>query len=47
MNPWMVVDLMSGEVVGRYATEVDAAKDNLGKAVSIQYRPGRKKKVKK
>lgn len=46
-KPWMSVDLMTGEVIGWYENEVEAAKNSLGKAVSIQYRPGRKKAVKK
>lgn len=46
-KPWMVIDLMTNETLGWYATDLEAAFAHQGEPVDIQYRPGRKGKVKK
>lgn len=46
-KPWAAVPLMSDEEETKwFPTEVEALKYAIGKAVVIQYRPGRKPKVK-
>lgn len=47
-KPWYVVDLMTGESLGRFETEVDAVTDTkvmMCSTAVIQYRP-RKSRVK-
>lgn len=47
-KPWAVIDLMDPDAATVwYATEGEAIVKTFGRAVSIQYRPGRKAKVKK
>lgn len=46
-TPWMVIDLMTNETLGWYETEMAAMMNHRDEPVDIQYRPGRKKKVKK
>lgn len=46
-KPWMAIDVMTNETVDWYSTETEALVANQGKPVSIIYRPGRKKKVKR
>lgn len=38
-KPWIAVDLFSGQVIGNYATEVEALIANKGAAVNVQYAP--------
>lgn len=46
-KPWQVIDLLTNETIGWYAEDWQAHYENRGKAISVLYRPGRKKKVKK
>ncbi len=49
-TPWYVVDLMTGETLGRFANETDAVTDPFVKACAtadIQYRPRKRKVAKK
>jgi hypothetical protein len=46
-NPWMVIDLLTGETLGWYHTSEEAWLTHNDEPVDVQYRPGRKKKVKK
>lgn len=46
-HPWLVIDLMTNENLGWYETETAALMAHKNSPVTIQYRPGRKKKVKK
>lgn len=47
-KPWAVIDLLDDTAETKwYATEIEAAIAHKGEAVTIQYRPGRKGKVKK
>lgn len=42
-NPWMVIDLLTDETLGRYATEVAALSAHMFEPVTVIYRPGNKK----
>ena len=44
-TPWMVVNVMTNEIVGYYEDDVKAADNHVGEPVSIQYRPKRKRKT--
>jgi hypothetical protein len=44
-TPWMVVDVMKNEVVGYYATDIEAADAHVGEPVTIQYRPLKRRKA--
>lgn len=46
-KPWMVVDVMTNEIVGWYETEAAALVAHFNDPVDISYRPGRKGKAKK
>lgn len=46
-KPWMVIDLLTDETLGWYESDIAASVAHKGEPVSIQYRPGRKRKVKK
>lgn len=47
-KPWAVIDLLdSTKEIKWYTTDIEAAIAHEGEAVSIQYRPGRKAKVKR
>lgn len=47
-KPWAVVNLLNPDAeIMWYTSEMDAALAHRGEAVDIQYRPGRKGKVKK
>jgi hypothetical protein len=46
-KPYMVIDVLTDETVGWYESEFEARIQNKGKPISVIYRPGRKKKVKK
>lgn len=46
-KPWMVIDLMTNETLGWYETDTEAWLAHRDQPVDIQYRPGRKAKVKK
>jgi hypothetical protein len=43
-TPWMVVNVMTNEVVGYYADDIQAYDAHSGEPVSVQYRPLRKRK---
>lgn len=45
-KPWIAVDLFTGEVIGNYASDVDAVLENRGRAVDVQWAP-RCREVKK
>lgn len=46
-TPWMVVNLMTDEIVGYYQTDTIAGVAHAGEPVSIQYRPKPKRKAKR
>ena len=47
-KPWMVIDVLDDTAPVRwYTTELEALVATQGEPVSIQYRPGRKRKVRK
>lgn len=49
-TPWYVVDLMTGETLGRFASELEAVTNSSVKncqSADIQYRPRKRKVVKK
>lgn len=47
-KPWAVIDLLDPNAATCWhETEVEAIIHHRGEAVSVQYRPGRKAKVKK
>lgn len=47
-KPWAVIDLLD-EKAGTewFETEIEAITASIGRSVTIQYRPGRKAKVKR
>lgn len=47
-KPWAVIDLLDDTAATEwFETETDAIKASIGRSVTIQYRPGRKAKVKR
>lgn len=46
-GPYKVYDVMTNEFLGGYLTDTAARVSNKGKPITIIYRPGRKKKVKR
>ena len=46
-NPYQVVNLLTNETVGWYASSAAAWLAHPGEPVDVIFRPGRKKKVKK
>lgn len=47
-KPWAMIDLLDdGRETEWFETEVAAIKASIGRSVTIQYRPGRKAKVRR
>lgn len=46
-KPWIVIDLLTDETLGWFETETAALIAHKNDPVTIQYRPGRKAKVKR
>lgn len=44
-TPWMVVNVMTNEVVGFYASDLAAAIAHEGEPVDIQWRPLKRRKA--
>jgi hypothetical protein len=44
-TPWMVVNVMTNEVVGYYGSDIEAYDAHSGEPVSVQYRPKRPRKA--
>lgn len=46
-KPWQVIDLLTDETLAWYENEAIAWSAHAGQPVTVLYRPGRKKRVKK
>lgn len=46
-KPWMVINLLTNATLGWYASDIEAWDAHRGQPVDVQYRPGRKAKVKR
>lgn len=46
-KPWQVINVITNETLGWYENDDIAYLTHAGEPISVIYRPGRKKKVKK